>query len=211
MHRKSDGNGSAMRPITPIRTERLILREFAPEDWMAIHAFASDPQAVQYVSFGPNTVGESKTFVREQLEAQEAVERTSYVLAVTLAESRRLIGEVGLRLADRDEASLGYVFGRPFWGRGYGTEAARAMLGFAFDTLGLRRVTAGCDQRNIASARVLEKIGMRREGAHRQALRVREEWRDTFTYAILDWEWCLARGETDGAGVRGRVGGVRGS
>lgn len=192
-----------MHRVSDIRTERLVLREFEPEDWGAVHTYASDPKAVEYMPFGPNQVGETKTFVRERLEEQEAVDRDRYILAVVRAENRRLIGSVGLGLAGTESASLGYILGRPFWGRGYGTEAARAMLDFGFGTLGLRRVTAAPDQRNIASARVLEKIGMRREGAHRESVWIQGAWRDVYAYAILDWEWELARVGPHDACARG--------
>ena len=73
---------------------------------------------------------------------------------------------------------------------GFATEAARLILDFSFKTLGLHRVWAGCDSENVASARVLEKVGMRREGCHKHDCQIRGVWRDTLAFAILDDEWA---------------------
>ena len=75
------------------------------------------------------------------------------------------------------------------WGRGYTTEAARAMIDFGFRELGLHRIWADCDPRNVASWRVLEKLGLRREAHLRQNARIKGEWVDSLLYAILDREW----------------------
>jgi RimJ/RimL family protein N-acetyltransferase len=89
-------------------------------------------------------------------------------LAVILRESDKLCGGVGLRIeADHRRAELGYWIGVPYWGKGYATEAARTMVRYGFDTLGLHRIFAGHVADNIASARVLKKIGMLHEGCQR--------------------------------------------
>jgi RimJ/RimL family protein N-acetyltransferase len=84
---------------------------------------------------------------------------------------------------------LGYCLHQDVWSMGYGTEAARAQLEFAFQQLGLHRVWAGTDPDNAASARILEKLGMTREGHLRENVQVRSEWRDTIVFAILEREW----------------------
>jgi RimJ/RimL family protein N-acetyltransferase len=96
------------------------------------------------------------------------------------------VGCIGLRvdfLHSRGE--LGYWIGVPYWGRGYATEAARRLVGFAFDTLGLNRVHASCFSRNRASARVLEKAGLVREGVLRRHVRRFGRFEDLTLYGLV--------------------------
>ena len=84
---------------------------------------------------------------------------------------------------------LGYCFARAAWGQGYASEAAHLIVGFGFESLGIHRVWAECDSENAASLRVLDKLGMRREGLFMHNCQIRGEWRDTALYAILEDEW----------------------
>ncbi len=90
------------------------------------------------------------------------------------------------------EGDIGYVLDQRFWGQGYGMEAAGRLLRFGFGELGLHRIFAICDPRNVGSIRVLEKIGMQREGRLREHMLVRGEWCDSLVYAILEGEWETA-------------------
>jgi RimJ/RimL family protein N-acetyltransferase len=124
-------------------------------------------------------------------EARDAIPRIAYHLAIVLRATDRLIG--GCRIEIRNAASvsgdIGYVLASDAWGRGYATEATRALLDFGFQGLALHRIWATCDVENRASARVLEKIGMEQEGHLRQNVRRKGEWRDSYLYAILEPEW----------------------
>ena len=102
-----------------------------------------------------------------------------------------LIGgcRIEIRSAANGSGDLGYVLDRRHWGHGYTTEATRALVAFGFGHLALHRIWATCDVDNHASARVLEKLGMRREGRPRQSVRRRGEWRDSYLYATLQPEW----------------------
>jgi len=174
----------------PLQTERLELREFEESDLDAIHAYASDPEVVRYMAWGPNTPEQTREFLHAKLAEQRGGERRAFGLAVVERQSGALIGSVGLRLNESGtQAALGYCFSRRVWGQGYATEAAGAMLRFGFEELGLHRIHATCDPRDVASARVLEKIGMRREGHFVQQKRQKGRWRDSYCYAILRREW----------------------
>ncbi len=81
------------------------------------------------------------------------------------------------------------VFSRGFWEKGYATEASRALMDFGFAELGLHRIFATCDPANTASAHVLEKLGMKREGRLREHKWSKGKWRDSFLYAMLEQEW----------------------
>src|SRR5277367_2290323 len=147
----------------PIETERLVLREFRADDENGIHAYASDPEVVRLMIWGPNTPEQTRTFLQTVMNAQEQWPRPFVELAIELKGDGRMIGSIGLRIKDERNrsADIGYVLTRKDWGRGYMTEAARAILDVAFRQLDLHRVWATCDPRNHASYRVMEKLGMR--------------------------------------------------
>jgi RimJ/RimL family protein N-acetyltransferase len=175
-----------------LRTRRLILREIGPNDVDAVHAYASDPEVVQYVPWGPNTEQVTLDFVQRCMERAMAEPRLEYVFGVVPRESVDLIGSVGLYLASEEshQAMLGYAYGRPAWGQGYATEAALAMMELGFDVLGLQRIWASCDPDNHGSAHVLEKVGMKLEGHFRESCVIRGSLRDQLYWGILEREWA---------------------
>ena len=122
---------------------------------------------------------------------QMAEEGTGTRLAVARVSDGAFIGWCSLTRWNPDyrSASLGYCLGDAEWGHGYATEAARALLQWAFDTLDLNRVQAETDTRNAASARVLEKLGFVREGTLREDCVVSDEVSDSWVYGLLRREW----------------------
>jgi RimJ/RimL family protein N-acetyltransferase len=107
--------------------------------------------------------------------------------AVELKAGKKHIGDVGVNLADnRMQAEIGYTFAPRWQGHGYATEAVRAMVAHLFRARGLHRVSAECDARNLASARVLERAGFRREGLLRQHTWIKGEWTDDLLYGLLE-------------------------
>jgi ribosomal-protein-alanine N-acetyltransferase len=181
-----------------IESKRLILRDFRIEDWKAVHEYAKDPRAVAHLPWGPNSVDQTIEFVRKTIEDAARPNRWTFELAIVLRDEDRLIGGTGLRLSgtpNRD-AGMGYVVHPAFWGRGIASETASAIIEFGFRKCGLHRIWAECDPANAASARVLEKVGMIREGLLRQHKWYKEDWRDSYLYSILYPEWKLAREAT---------------
>lgn len=180
-----------------LTTKRLALREFAKGDWQAVHEYASDPEVVRYVDWGPNTEKETRDFIRRTMASCKEKPRRDYQFAVILKEEDRLIGACDIHLSEppHQEASIGYCLNRHYWGNGYATEATRRLLAFGFDELQLHRIFATCDPQNKGSVRVLEKAGMRREGRLRDHKWVKGRWRDSFLYAILDHEWKTGKGK----------------
>jgi RimJ/RimL family protein N-acetyltransferase len=172
-------------------TERLILREFRADDWPAVLAYQSDPRYLRYYEWTERTPGEAQAFVRMFLDQQQTRPRTRFQLAVTLKETQHLIGNCGIRLGrvGAHEGDIGYELDPRFWGRGYATEAARAIVLFGFSELDLHRVWSWCIADNVGSARVLEKVGMRLEGRQRDKEWFKGRWWDVLLYAILEDEW----------------------
>lgn len=177
-----------------LQSDRLTLRELVPEDFEAVHAYASDPLVTQWMIWGPNTGEQTHAFLNTTIACQEQTPRQGYPFAVVLRDSGQLIGACDLRLIPSDRAGeIGYVYHHPFWRQGYASEAGRALLRFGFGELGLHRIFATCDVRNVGSAAVLRKIGMRHEGTLLSHMMVKGRWRDTHMFAILEEEWAAAR------------------
>lgn len=110
--------------------------------------------------------------------------------AITLRTDGRLIGGIGLAVDEQHQhAELGYWLGISYWGNGYATEAARAMLHYGFEALGLQRIFALHFAHNPASGRILEKLGMRHEGCQREHILKWERFVDIELYGILRKEW----------------------
>jgi RimJ/RimL family protein N-acetyltransferase len=174
-----------MRPF-PIETERLLLREFRAEDESAMHAYASDPEVTRFTDWGPNDEVQTSAILNSWLMAQQEWPRDFVPLAIELKSRKIVIGGTGI---DARTGVFGYVLHRSYWGRGYATEASRALLAFGFEWMGVHRIVARCDVLNTRSARVLEKLGMRREGHFRKDTLKDGRWRDTYLYALLAEEW----------------------
>ncbi len=114
-------------------------------------------------------------------------------LAITSRQDSRQIGGVGLRVDEQHQhAELGYWLGAPYWGQGYATEAAREMLRYGFEDLGLHRIFASHFKHNPASGRILRKLGMRHEGCQREHLRKWDEFVDSELYGMLRQEWEIS-------------------
>lgn len=152
-----------------LETARLRLRPFEIADAPSIQRLAGDPAIADTTRNIPHPYpdGAAEAFIRSGWDA--AARGLGYPYAVVERDSGDLVASVGLRIDPDDRrGELGYWVGRPYWGRGYATEAAATLLRFSFLDLGLNRVFATALSRNPASARVLDKIGLRFEGTLRQ-------------------------------------------
>ena len=178
-----------------LSTERLILRDFNEDDFAAVHAYASDPMVTQYTDWGPNTEDETRAFLGRALDRRHVSPRTEFDFAIVMKGDATLVGSCGLYVKhpEHREGMIGYVMNRHYWGQGIVTEAARAVAGFAFQQLHLHRLYATCDVENAASARVMQKLGMHREGHLREHLFERGRWRDSYIYAVLEQDWQAGR------------------
>lgn len=174
-----------------LTTPRLVLREYRPDDYEAIREYDADPQVQRYRGAVTITEQQTRDYLQAMIGWAAERPRARYMLAVCLPADDRVIGWLPLRLTRPElrEAEIGWTVGRRHWGRGYATEAAQAMLGFAFAELGLHRVVAYCRAENRASWRVMEKLGMRREGHLREADWGNGVWEDLYLYAILGREF----------------------
>jgi len=177
-----------MPTLTPIElfTPRLKLRWMEASDAEAHYAVFSDPDVARYWSSGPWTALDQ---AHEHIAATQAAyaDGSGLRLGIALRETGELIGNASLhRFVDTSRrCELGYALARAHWGYGYVSEALRALLDFGFTALDLNRVEADIDPRNTASARVLEKLGFRKEGYMPERWIVQGEPADTVYYGLL--------------------------
>ena len=176
--------------IGPFRSHRLVLREYEITDLECSHKLASDPDVVRHVTFDENDMAASRAFVTQAVAARDSDDRRTIRLVAELP-GEGLIGDVVLYIGDaRDRsAELGYFFRRDYWGLGYAPEAARAMINFGFEQLELNRIWSRCVVENPASARVMEKCCMTREGLLREHRFIKGRLADWLYYSILRREW----------------------
>ena len=147
-------------PQLPILTERLELRVHRLDDVDDMLEFRSDPEVVRYVPWPVSTRADVEEALQKRLSAGRVDAVGDWlILAIVLRETGQVIGEVLLKNSGEDAAELGYALHRSFHGQGLAREAAEAMLAVGFGELGLRRITAELDERNTASAALLERLG----------------------------------------------------
>jgi ribosomal-protein-alanine N-acetyltransferase len=185
-------------PTPTLHTTRLRLRPFTDADGDALFALHSNAHVLRYWDSPPwSERARAERFIAAC--RQMADEGTGARLAIDRATDGTFIGWCGLTSWNPDyrSASLGYVLDDAAWGHGYATEAAGAVLRWAYDALDLNRVQAEADTRNAASARVLEKLGFVREGTLREDCVVNGDVSDSWVYGLLRREWRPSAGTVE--------------
>ena len=180
-------------------SDRLVLREIEETDLKTIHGYWSTPEVGRFMPRGPLSEEGAKSLVQKAITGRYSQPRRYFRLAVILKDGSKLIGDSVLRISDPNnsedlskiigEAYIGFFFDKLFWGQGYATEVAKALLAFGFQKLRLKRIFAWCDTENTASFRVLEKTGMKREAHFRKGVLIQGDFRDCYVYGCLSEEW----------------------
>ena len=177
-------------PTPTLHTARLRLRPFTDADADALYALHSDAHVLRYWDSPPwSEPARAERFIAACREMAE--DGTGARPAIDRVSDGAFIGWIGLTRWNPDyrSASLGYCLTEAAWGQGYATEGARALLQWAYDTLDLNRVQAEADTRNVASARVLEKMGFVHEGTLREDCIVNGDVSDSWVFGLLRREW----------------------
>lgn len=183
-------------PVWPMQTKRLLLRPFEEGDLRALHEMQSDEAVVRYLYHDARSLDEVRVVLARKLAGVTvAGEGDGLSAAVVLRDTGDLVADVSLWWVSEghQQAEVGFVVHPTHQRRGYATEAARPMLDFAFATMGVHRVVGRTEARNTGSARVLEKLGMRREAHLVENEWVKGEWQSELVYAVLASEWVKAR------------------
>ena len=174
---------------TQFESERLIFKEITPADMEDAFKLGSMPEVDEFNTIGiPKNIDVTREVFQPSIEDQSREKRTLFCWTIRHRESEIFMGIAGLTLsAERFKmGEIYYNLSPLYWGKGYGTETARALIRFSFEKLKLHRIDAGVSTENKRSIRVLEKAGMTREGLHRKILPIRGEWKDNYHYSILE-------------------------
>jgi len=175
-----------------LQTERLTIKELSLADLEEIHYLHSLPETDEFNTLGiPDTIKTTELLLAEWIGQQNAIPRMSFIFCIKLIKTNQFIGLIALNLGKLSFkiAEAWYKVLPAYWGQGYTTEALTELLKFGFFDLRLHRIEAGCAVENIASIRVLEKVGMFREGSKREILPIRGKWIDNYFYSILETDF----------------------
>lgn len=187
----------------PIRTERLILRRFESTDLDAFHAYHSLPDTARFLPGPAKTYTQSMERVGQYANFTFEKEGDWVCLAIEATGSPGLMGEVVLKwLPGLGQGEIGWTLAPAARGKGYGTEAADAVLRLGFEELAMHRIEARLDALNTASAALCERLGMRLEARFVDKWRYKGQWATELVYAILADEWRdrpVSTGSTTGS------------
>ena len=177
-----------------IKTERLVIREHQESDWHAIVSRTSKEAVARYMFWDTNRWSQKEevvSWIRKQREF--SLETIGKYIEFAVVKDDVCIGDVGVkRLSEvNQDAEIGWTFHPDYWGQGYAKEAAAALISYCFKTLNVHRITSVCDARNVASYKLMERLGMRREAHHIKSCYNKGEWTDDLVYAVLREEWAV--------------------
>jgi [ribosomal protein S5]-alanine N-acetyltransferase len=173
-------------PLPTIDTARLVLRPYTLADAARVQQMCNDWEVARTTLALPHPYPDGAAEQWIATHAEQFEKGVDLTLAVTLQTGGLVVGSVGLSIRDaHSRAELGYLIAREHWNHGYCTEAARALIDYGFNTLGLNRIQAMHFTNNPASGRVMQKAGMTKEGILRKYVRNRGEFVDVVMYSTL--------------------------
>lgn len=180
--------------MVKLQTKRLVIRDHIEEDLTFLHSLISDKKAMFYLEdIMTNTLEESKKNLKVSMDEAKLNNREKYFFAITDGETGEYIGEIGFTVfidcPQGKIAELGYFILQKFWGQGIVTEAARAVLDFAFEKAGVIKIKTGCIKDNGGSEGVMKKLGMIKEGEFKLHVLLHNKLYDRVEYRILKEEW----------------------
>jgi RimJ/RimL family protein N-acetyltransferase len=182
----------AAAPDWPITTERLLLRPYEAGDFDGFFAIQSSEDVARWLYNDARNEAETRELLARKIRGSTLDAEGDWLsAAVTLRDTGALVGDVALHWVSEQHrcGEIGFLTNPAYQGRGYATEAARALLGFCFETMGWHRLIGRTEVRNAGSARVLEKLGMRLEARLVENEWVKGEWQSELAYALLASEW----------------------
>jgi len=178
-----------------LESERLVYRKFDENDFSVVFDWVSNTENMKYRE-GPLNESQARGYLNFLISCTNVEDITHCEYAVVRKSDSKLIGStVLMHLPDNPE--IGWTLHRDYWQQGYGTEMGRTMLKLGFDVLNFHRIIAICHELNIASYKIMERIGMRREAyfikSNKDNSTVNNEWCDEVQYAILQEEWLATK------------------
>jgi RimJ/RimL family protein N-acetyltransferase len=180
-----------MSPTTFFETPRLRARPFHQQDLEAFLAYRAHPDVERYQSWSDYTLEQGRALIQSMQDLDVGVPGKWYQFALEHRADGTLVGDLALcvRESEPREAEVGFSLAPAEQGKGYATEAVRALLGYAFESLRLHRVVAITDALNEPAARLLQRVGMRCEGHFEENIFFKGAWGSEFLFAVLEREW----------------------
>jgi RimJ/RimL family protein N-acetyltransferase len=181
-----------MPTITTLDTDRLRLRPFVETDLDALANILARPDVMEYLYEEPRTRSEVAAVLKRQMAMNHLTHQgDNLMLAVEERASGEVIGSVNLIWSSQEhrQGEIGYTLHPDYQGKGYASEASRALLAFGFHDMDLHRICGVCDERNLRSRRLMDRLGMQQEALLRQVEWVKSQWVSHAVYAILRSEW----------------------
>ncbi|GAA5087562.1 GNAT family protein [Chryseobacterium ginsengisoli] len=171
-------------------TERLLLRNITIDDKQAIFDYRSDAEANKFQSWIPETLEDVESFIRRNNNEFNQPE-SWYQVLITDKETKSVIGDIGIHFfgSENLQVELGITLNKFYHGKGYASEALKGIIDFLFNDLNKHRIMASIDPDNIDSLKLMERIGLRKEGHFVKSLYWKNNWVDDVIYAILQEEW----------------------
>ncbi len=182
-------------------TERLIFRDYEENDFDAVFAIMGDEETASYMYVGCQSEENVKGFIDKNIKNAKSPDYIPNFFAVILKETNELIGICEIGFARCNSAAVAWMINKNHSGKGYCTELGKELFRIAFEQIGLHRLYAHVDSENIASRRVMEKLGMRLEGTFLESrpanryVKDKKKYSDEMIYAILHHEWEAKQGE----------------
>ncbi len=178
-----------------VTTERLVLRNLEANDGPRVFSYHRHPDVARFQSWGTESVDVVQTYIRGLAAVEPGMPGKWYQVGLYLIDGDKLIGDCGFRIPQSEtaQAEVGMTLAPEFQGNGYAVEALRALFDYVFITLKKHRIFGSVDPRNASSIRLLERVGMRKEGHMVKSLWFRGEWVDDVIYAMLEEEWTAKR------------------
>lgn len=184
-----DGSSQGRKLPLPIETPRLRLRRFAPGDWRDLLEFMSQEELFHYIGGGPLDEEQVLQWLEREAHVKLTTPDQVFYLGMELKDGGKLVGYVGLNLTDQTQAMFHAIVNRQYQRQGLATEALQGVLGFCFKEVKLHRVSARCVSQYTPGLKLLEKIGLRREGEFIKNTPSPDGWLNTSWFAILEEEW----------------------
>lgn len=175
--------------MLPIKSDRFLLRQFTYADVNDIIEFVSHPSVARITTEIKPSAPEVKKYIERQNSLKPFELNKCFDLGIELKKESKIIGLVSMIRKNHKQSQVGWALNIEYRGNGYATEAARALVTYGFDKLALHRIWADTSNINVPSWKVMERLGMRREGHYRESEFRDGQWIDTLVYAILAEEW----------------------
>lgn len=175
-----------------IISDRLVISKITAVDIADVHFKNSHPEVAEFNTIGiPESIRDTEQILAPTIEAIPGQLPTKLGWSIRLKKSQQFLGELGMSLSTSkySRAEIHYSLLPSEWGNGYASEAVNAIIKWGFEELNLHRIEAGVATENDRSIKLLEKVGMTREGLCRKILPIRGEWKDNYMYAILDEDY----------------------